>query len=346
MKTLANILLLILIPMFVCTAWGNPPELFDDNGKPTSHIRANEAYDNRDGGETIETAIEIELPFFDTGATCDNIDDYDEVCPYDGSTAPDVVYTYLPQEDITVSIDLCGSLYDTKVYVYDEDMNYVACNDDFYGDDECGMYVSLIEEVFLQAGIRYYIVVDGYGSDCGEYSLLVAMYCIPPPCLDAECPADGMLENEPPLVQDYVDVFNGGCDSAQPVFQELVMPAGQDELNFCGNTGYFTVDSNWQRDSDWFVMVADGDNIHVETNSSHFLPTDCDVLFLEDCNNVSLLPYQMGICDSGTIDIPTSPGDIVYLRVRPTLESRPDCVVGEDLYTLKIQGIGPAVVAV
>jgi hypothetical protein len=46
-----------------------------------------------EGGETIDDATPIAgLPYTDTGDTSDNVNDYDEVCPFSGSTAPDVVY--------------------------------------------------------------------------------------------------------------------------------------------------------------------------------------------------------------------------------------------------------------
>ena len=345
MKTLATNLFLILLPIWVCPAFGHHPNFSEGQEKPTSHIRANEAWDSKDGGETIESAIEIVLPFSDTGATCDNIDDYDVACPYSGSTSPDVVYTFLASSESNVRIDLCGSSYDTKVYLYDEDLNVIACNDDFYSGPPCGSYVSLLELVPVQAGSRYYVVVDGYGGDCGEYFLTVENDCLPPPCLDAVCPGYGVAENEPPLNDGYQDAFNSGCDNPEPVFQELLMQPGQDELIFCGNTGYYTTGGELHRDSDWFVMVASGNNIHLETNSSHFLPTDCDVMYLNGCDNVSLLHYQMGVCDAGIIDIPTYPGEVLFLRVRPTHAARPECAHREDLYTLKIQGIWETVVA-
>ncbi len=345
MKTTVTKLILILLLVCTCPAFGTHPAYSDESGKPTSHLRAHEVWDSKEGGETIETAIEIVIPFYDTGATCDNIDDYDEMCPYDGSTSPDVVYSFVAQNVPDVRVDLCGSLYDTKVYMYDGNLNLIACNDDYYTGPPCGSYVSLLEMVPVQAGMRYYIVVDGYGGDCGEYFLSVENDCVPPPCIDAECPDDGVLENEPALSDGYLDEFNSGCDNPVPVFQELLMPTGQEEFTFCGNTGYYTTEGESYRDSDWFVMVASGEVIHIETNSSHFLPTDCDVMYLDGCDNISLLPYQMGVCDSGIIDIPTYPGEIVYLRVRPTFETRPECAQREDLYTLKIQGIGENVVA-
>jgi len=345
MKKPATISVAILSLIIAFPAFGIQPYHSNLTEKPTGHLLANQAFDSKQGGETIETALEIELPFIDTGATCDNIDDYDEVCPYIGSTSPDVVYTFLGTSTETINVDLCGSAYDTKVYILDEDLNTVACNDDFYSGGPCGSYTSLLEEVPIETGARYYIVVDGYGGDCGEYYISVEDYCIDPPCLDAQCPVDGVPENEPALVEGYQDVFNSGCAGSQQAFQELIMPPGQTELNFCGYTGYYNVAGELQVDQDWFVMVANGSNIHIETNSSHFLSTDCDVLYLDNCNDISLLPYQMGTCTSGVINIPTNPGDIIYLRVQPTSPTIPECARRADLYTLKIQGIGETVVS-
>ncbi len=132
MKTLIPSLALIYLLFSLDCVFAAPLYSPSDPTKPTTHLRTNEAYDSREGGETIEDAIEIELPFYDTGMTCDNVDDYDEACPYANSTSPDVVYTFVSSEMTDVKIDLCGSLYDTKVYLYDEFMNLIACNDDYY----------------------------------------------------------------------------------------------------------------------------------------------------------------------------------------------------------------------
>lgn len=139
------------------------------------------------GGDTIEDAVAItELPYNDTGNTCGFVNDYDEVCPYSGGTAPDVVYSYTPGADITVDIDLCnGSAYDTKLYVYENEHtpdNPYACN-----DDACPGYVSQIMGLALTGGNTYYIVVDGYGTDCGDYILDVTEAVTYPPPENDDC---------------------------------------------------------------------------------------------------------------------------------------------------------------
>ena len=108
--------------------------------KDNSHVNGVMLPTVREGGETIATAIPVPgLPFNDTGFTCDNLDDYDESCP-SASVSPDVVYSYLATADGAITIDLCSSTYDTKVFVYENSYTPgvpYACNDDFYVGAPC-----------------------------------------------------------------------------------------------------------------------------------------------------------------------------------------------------------------
>ncbi|MFQ5805963.1 MAG: hypothetical protein ACE5I3_05890 [Phycisphaerae bacterium] len=150
------------------------------------------------GGDTCASAIPIaSLPFSDIGNTATFVDDYDEVCPYTGSTSPDVVYVYTPTEDISVDISLCGDWtnYDTKVYVYENEcqdpndgLDPFACNDDYcFSPNYPDPYVSQLFWVQLTAGNDYYIVVDGYNGDWGYYSLDVTPSAIGACCVDDAC---------------------------------------------------------------------------------------------------------------------------------------------------------------
>ncbi|MBK6900743.1 MAG: hypothetical protein IPH09_16325 [bacterium] len=116
------------------------------------------------------------LPYADTGSTAGANNDYDEICPWDGSDSPDVVYAIKQSFDTYVAIDLCGSSYDTRVFVYDYLRNLVACNDDNpYAEAPCSGLDSRIDVLLLEAGIPYYIIIDGYGGGSGDYALSVSV---------------------------------------------------------------------------------------------------------------------------------------------------------------------------
>jgi hypothetical protein len=208
----------------------------------------------RTGGENIATATVIPaLPYSDIGSTCGYQNDYDEICPYPASVAPDVVYSYEPPVDVCLSINLCNSLYDTKVYVYEDDWSPgepIACNDD---NSDCVdppvEFTSWIENVAVYAGHTYYIVVDGYGAGCGEYVLEVEAVDCPPPCV-LECQPGSGDEGEGPCYDGYVDNVNGGCGSIPVAFYEP--EPGENMITICGLSGNF--DNNTMRDTDWYLL--------------------------------------------------------------------------------------------
>jgi hypothetical protein len=109
---------------------------------------------------------------------------------------------YTPAANIYLNLSLCDdtpdcpTLYDTKLYIYDADMNVIACNDDacisVYGGQN---YVSLLIDVPLTGGVTYYIIVDGYGSAQGQYFLNIVEGNTPPPPPD--CPENTLFGQVP-----------------------------------------------------------------------------------------------------------------------------------------------------
>jgi hypothetical protein len=292
--------------------------------------------DGREGGETADDAFPINaIPFVDTGYTYDNINDYDEVCPYSGSTAPDVVYVFTPEDPIyAYTIDLCESNYDTKVYVYENSITPGtphACND----DAQCGPtpYRSRIDHVIMLTGVTYYIVVDGYGTNAGGYTIEVRPYQEGPPCPEVVCPPGAILEGEPPLAEDYVDEYNSGCTSSSlDRFQFL------DSSVLCGRSGWFLRDETSNRDTDWFSCFAGEDevitaNVHSEEELFLFilLPINCEevaVVYQAECD-----------CDiPGEIEFTHPAGEEFWVWVGPTTYSGPEPIFEFD-YTLTIDGI-------
>jgi len=115
---------------------GIPRELPAKNTPAIHYIPPAEV---KQGGDTILDATVIPgLPYSDTGTTCGYTNDYEEVCPFEGSFSPDVVYSFTPGSDMLIDVDLCRSGYDTQTYIYDSSLSVIACNDDFYDDGFCG----------------------------------------------------------------------------------------------------------------------------------------------------------------------------------------------------------------
>ena len=265
---------------------------------------------DRQGGDTILDATPISVPGNDSGTTAGYNDDYDEVCPYSGSTAPDVVYTTTPAADVLVDIDLLGSTYDTKLYVYDENLALIACNDDFYPD-----YVSKLEQVTLLGGVQYFIVIDGWNGDFGDYVITIVEFA---PCV-LDCPAGAELEGEAALVDDYEDDFNGGCNSPEygNPFGVITAPT------FCGVSGWYLYQGGDRRDTDWYEVVIPEDGFF-EVIGDAEQPTYMFELGPLDCGTTGVIQNVIvGPCAEATITIPGAVGSTIWFWVGPTTFSGP-----------------------
>lgn len=282
--------------------------------------------DGREGGETCADAFVIPaLPYSDTGDTCDNIDDYDEECPYGGSTSPDVVYVYEPVADELVTISLCNDPtdYDTKLYVYENTCpdpgNPYACNDDACSTvNYPSPYVSEIADLQLLAGNQYYIVVDGYGGSCGVYELSVAVVA----GCDVECPPGATPEGEPVCEDEYVDSFNGGCNSDPSVFSPIT--CGE---TVCGTSGTFLVDGINNRDTDWYRLDLTEPTTITWTAVAEF-PVQIFVIDAgtEDCVDYTILDGASAApCDPATLTLECVPAGVYWLWVAPSVFEGVDC---------------------
>lgn len=339
MRCLLSIALLASV-LVVADAEADLSPCNDRAAKPAAGGQPGIVHD-RLGGDTIADAVPIpSLPFTDSGTTCGAANDYDVVCPYEGSVAPDVVYSFTPALSGAISVDLCGSSYDTKVYVYDESLDLVACNDDYYGGAPCGAYVSYIIYAEVVARLTYYIVVDGYGEDCGDYVLTVEPY---EPCV-VICPPGAMLEGEPPLHDDYVDEHNGGCCGSEGdvAFQHLP-GRSNGTLVLCARTGWFTYQGAHFRDTDWFIArIGASGSIQIRGDAEY--ETYLFELGPQDCASVGVLQnVPIGRCAEGVLTVTGEPGAEVWLWTGPTMFEAPGGFEGFEYdYVLWLEGLEPA----
>jgi hypothetical protein len=211
----------------------------------------------RQGGDTFVTATVIpSVPYSDSGTTVGYNHDYTATCF--SNWAPDVVYRLVvPAYVWQLSVSLCGSTYDTGLIVYDASLDQVDCNDDF-----CGLQ-SEIECMAVTAGATYFIVVTGYNSAAGAYTISVSSFV---GCA-ITCQYTSELEGEPPLDDDYVDHYNGGCNTSPDYpFQHLPgalegssIPIGHYAL--CGMSGWYLSAGSQFRDTDWFTLTVGFDGV-------------------------------------------------------------------------------------
>ncbi len=258
----------------------------------------------RQGGDTFADAVPIPLIYATTGTTVGYTDDYDESCPYENSTSPDVVYTFTPDGDMVINVDMFGSSYDTKIYIYDADLNLVACNDDYYSD-----YTSFLEQVIVYGGVAHYLVIDGYGGDAGDYILAITQYA---PCV-LDCPVGAVLEGEPPLENDNVDLWNGGChvNPADPLLQPV------DAEVFCARSGYFLSNGGNDRDTDWLLYTIPSTGLLSIVGMAE-RPTYLFEMGPQDCNTVGVLQnVPLEPCVEGSLDVIGEPGAEVWIWVGP-----------------------------
>lgn len=109
-----------------------------------------------------------------TGATDEATNDGAASCGASDSS-PDVWYTFTPAYDDLLTLDTCGSSYDTVLSIHTECPgsagNEVACqdDDDFCAPDSQQSYLS----VPVTAGNTYLIRVSGWNGATGDYSLTV-----------------------------------------------------------------------------------------------------------------------------------------------------------------------------
>lgn len=306
--------------------------------KPADHSVYTPPEVPRQGGNTILQAIEIVLAegLVVNGTTVGYTNDDDAVCPFPGSTAPDVVYTTTPAVTAAWNFDLCYSSYDTKIYIRDVNLNLIACNDDFHYTVPCYRYSSRLENVTLTAGMEYYIFIDGYGSAAGTYRMEVSGYV---PCIITCQPTWwwAQWEGEPPLEDGYVDNWNGGCGSNPSFpFQYIYCPA------FCGKSGWYVSSTGSNvRDTDWFEIQIPTSGV-LEVVGDAEQETYMYELGPRICGSVGVIQSAMiGSCTENTMTIVGTPGAIIWFWVGPTTFTPPAGFVGHEYNYLLLLNLPP-----
>jgi hypothetical protein len=171
------------------------------------------------------------------------------------------------------------------------------------------------------AGNTYYIVVDGYSSASGAYVLSLLCGC--DGCV-VTCPATGIPEGEPPLVDDYVDVFNGGCASDSGFSFQTLEADADGNLILCGVSGWYLSAGVPYRDTDWYILLA-GAAGPIEITADAEYTTFCFELSPQDCATVAVAQQiTAGPCDQAAMTIDGyGEADPVWFWAGPTVFAPP-----------------------
>ena len=252
----------------------------------------------------------------DTGAAnCDDTFDPTPFNPTVDVTAPGVWYTYTESipgfiQDITV--DLCDSAdFDTKISVYSGDcgtLTCVAANDD---NDACSGFTSTVE--FQSDGIStYYILVHGFGTQTGDFTL--SFDCAP------VAPPNDMIANS-------IDVDEIGFPYTDPAVN---MPGATTEAGTpadCDNAG---VQGVWYN----FVPEMSGEATATVTSPAGYTSVTFYTADTEDSveTDLTLVDYFDNQCVPGAdASILVTAGQVYYVYVANTMGVT-DIVIDGDFY--------------
>ncbi|MFH1010432.1 MAG: hypothetical protein V1784_04255, partial [bacterium] len=128
-----------------------------------------------EGGETCADATLIEaFTYYDTGSTVGHIRDYppDPVCV--SFSGPDVVYKFIAPEDVSITVSLCGSDYNTVLDCWKSLLpGGPACPDEPGADNTCcddnSCDLQSCCQFYLLGGCEAYMIVTGAGGSAGDY---------------------------------------------------------------------------------------------------------------------------------------------------------------------------------
>jgi hypothetical protein len=211
-------------------------------------------------------------------------------------TAPGVWYTFEDTSglvtDYTVSLCDGGTAYDSKITVYSGDCGTLTCVGD--NDDSCGLQ----SEVSWQGdgSTTYYILVHGFGSAQGDFSINLACTPVPPP--------NDMIVNS-------IDVDEIGFPYTDPA---VAMPAATTEN---GNPTGCAIDG---ANGVWYNFVAAGNGT---ATASIVSPAGASFIVFYKAPDENAIEtdleyfYQIGNqCAPGTTaNINTEAGQAYYLFV-------------------------------
>ncbi len=214
-------------------------------------------------GETCAVAIELgALPATVSGDT--SLFEPDEGLPACGvgGAAPSVWYSMVGNGNV-IGVDVCDATYDGGVAVFTGDCFGLTCvaND----DDGCGIFAGPSRTSFLSnPGQTYFIVVRGYGTDAGAYTMTVSDLGPPAPgdaCITAlPLSVPGTAFGDTCMATPDGALACGTGDSAPGLWYEVTGTGNQFIATLCNGTSYDSALSVFSGGCDFLTCVTSNDD--------------------------------------------------------------------------------------
>lgn len=171
------------------------------------------------GADACPATVVTGIPYTDSGTTAGLAHNYN---PADlggacfNNTAPDVIYSFTPQVTSSYTITTNGSSFDTYLYIQQFGVcpgdSALECDD----DDGAGLQSLITRTLF--AGAQYFIIVDGFNANSGNYILTITDNC------EVVCQPGDVIECAEERDSTHsIDDCNGACNNqnGNPTWQEI-----------------------------------------------------------------------------------------------------------------------------
>ena len=211
------------------------------------------------GNDPCSGAEPIECGQTYTGSTATATPDQVTACGVTNYGSNSVWYTFVG-DGAQWTLSLCGSAYDTYLSVFSgscSNLSCVASNDDFAG---CG--TSSQVTIGTTVGVNYYILVHGFGTSSGNFSLTTT-------CCNA-VPANDLCGFAVPITCGQTVMGTTTCASGE------VLPLGCYSLNGAPSV--------------WYSIIGTGDYVTLSTCGS-FFDTEINV-FVGSCGALQCLNFN------------------------------------------------------
>lgn len=281
-------------------------------------IEVTEATTPPDGDQCanpIVVAFDENMQYTDSQNSCDYADNF-------GQAGSDVVYEFTLDGVYSVTMSLCNSVeaFDSYMWLMPGD----GCGEAYitYDDDACGTetWLSQISDVVLTAG-TYYIGVDAYEGECGNYTLDISAELAPVTIYDIQ----------------YTDEVGSGCYDS-PLDGQIVHTSGVVTGIIQGTyPDYFIQDCT---DSDWngiymydLSEVSLGDKISFDAEVDEYT----GLTELKNISNLTIDSSGVALCTlsvtSDQVGDSCAAEPEAYESMLVTLQGV-TCVVGPDGYNV------------